>query len=350
MDPAFSTPSDIPQQDNERLSKLDLQENEADITEEVLSLQKAAWELFEEFERKSHSVHSIAVLNRTRISNFFQHLHKYLIDEETVRLDKNKHKERETLTSLEDRAVLLSELSSSITTLLFQMEKNKLLINTSEQMHILKEQLVDLSRFRMALLGRAPPLHIQDWRGIKHVMKPLQKPLHFDPQSAHPNLLLSKNLKQVRFSFVPQTFTFKRQSYFDTGLYVLGQPGFQSGQQYWEVDVGHKSNWIIGVVKETVPRRGAQVLDPTNGFWVLSKQEDNVYLACGQSSPKSMCSPLRIGVFVDVLMGYLAFYDVDTMDLIFQVTGCSFIDKLIPFFCPGIPVKEEDLGPLTLLN
>lgn len=331
------------------LSHFDHQEDvESQVTEDVFSMQREAWKLFEQFERKLCSVHSTAILYRERIVESFQELHQHLLKEKEMQLAKITEKKQKAIKDLQTRESLISDHMSSITKLLFLLENEKAIILDTEVLNIFRAQLEDLSKSQAALHGHVSPIHTQVWRGIRHFVKPLQRSLQFDPQSAHTNLVFSKNLKQVRFS--PFAQPLKSPNSFDPGLYVLGVPGFHSGQHYWELDVGHKSNWIVGVVKESVPRKGPQNLDPAKGFWVLNKQGDKVYVGCGLSCPKSLRSPLRIGVFIDILDGYLAFYDVDSTGLIFEITGCHFGGNLLPFFCPGVPAKEEDLGPLTLLN
>ncbi|XP_018419091.1 PREDICTED: E3 ubiquitin-protein ligase TRIM21-like [Nanorana parkeri] len=331
------------------LSHFDHEEDvETQVTEDVFSMQREAWELFEQFERKFCSVHSTAILYRERIVESFQQLHQHLLKKEEVQLAKIAEKKQKAIKDLQIRESLISGLCSSITKFIFLLENEEATFLDTEVLNRFRAELKDLSKCEVALHGHASPINTQVWRGIRHFVKPLQRSLQFDPQSAHTNLIFSKNLKQVRFS--PFAQPLKSSNSFDPGLYVLGVPGFHSGQHYWEVDVGHKSNWIVGVVKESVPRKGSQNLDPAKGFWVLNKQGDNVYVGCGLSCPKSLRSPHRIGVFIDLLDGYLAFYDVDTNSVIFEITECNFVGNLLPFFCPGVPAKEEDLGPLTLLN
>lgn len=311
-------------------------------------MQREAWELFEQYERKLYSVHSTATLYRERISESFEQLHQHLLKEEKVQMAKTEDKKQKAIKDLQNKVPLVSDLCFSIETLLFHLQNGGVMIVDTKVLNSFREKLEALSECEVALHGHVSPIHTRTWRGMRHVVKTMQRSLQFDPESAHTNLVFSKNLKQVRFS--PFAKPLKSSNSFEPGFYVLGNPGFNSGQHYWEVDVGHKSNWIIGIVKELVPRKGPQVLDPVDGYWVLNKQGDKVYTGCGLLCPKTIRSPMRIGVFVDILDGYLAFYDADITDLIFEITGCHFVGKLLPFFCPGVPAKEEDLGPLTLLN
>ncbi|XP_075033185.1 E3 ubiquitin-protein ligase TRIM69-like isoform X3 [Mixophyes fleayi] len=337
-----------PHQDDESPSWLVLQEDEQmQNAEDLLRLQEEAWELFEDYEKKLRTTRFTADLQRERLRGSFYHLHQHLLKEEEVLLAKHKSTVETSIVDLESRVLSLADLSTSITEILVTLKKGAQITVTAEQLRVFKSRLLYLSKVMVTLEKHVSPFWIQEWRGIRHVIKPVQKSLCFDLDSAHPNLFISKNLKQVRYTSFPQVK--KNKHYFDPGLYVLGLPGFQSGQHYWEVDVGHKSNWIVGVVVKSVQRKRSCDLSPANGIWVLRKKQDCVYSGCGHSTPMPTTLPMRIGVFVDVFSGYLAFYDVDTTGLIFEKSGCIFQEKLFAFFCPGVPVKEEDLRPLTLL-
>ncbi|XP_044155077.1 E3 ubiquitin-protein ligase TRIM21-like isoform X1 [Bufo gargarizans] len=309
-------------------------------------LQQVAWKLFQDYEKKLQTRRFTGELHSEKLKESFHHLHQYLLKEEETRIAKQENTVETSIKDLEARVQTLLGLSSTITDFLVKLEKGHTVIQTMEHLKIVRDQLEEMSKFDVPLKSYASHFQVQEWRGIRHILKPMAKSLCFDSNSANPNLFLSQNLKQVRYTNFPQrryTTTF-----FYPGLYVLGLPGFQSGQHYWEVDVGHKSNWILGIVKDTVPRKGPHNLSINNGFFVVRKQEDNVYYGCDLSTLKLMDSPMRIGVFVDVSSGHIAFSNADNTELIFVMSGCSFVGKLFPFFCPGVPVREEDLGPLSL--
>ncbi|XP_063815811.1 E3 ubiquitin-protein ligase TRIM39-like isoform X3 [Pseudophryne corroboree] len=347
MDSAEVSQPNGAHKDEESPSWLALQEDDKmQVTEDLLCLQEAVWELFEDCEKKLRTTRLTADLHRERIRESFYHLHQHLLKEEETRLAKHQSRVEKSIVVLETRVLSLAALSTSITELQVKLINKEQITVASEQLKVLRAQLHDISKFFVPLERNISPFQIQEWRGIRHVVKPMQKSLHFGPGSAHPNLFISKNLKQVRYTSFPKVQ--KGKNCFEPGLYVLGLPGFQCGQHYWEVDVGHKSNWILGVVKMSVKRKEHQDLCPANGFWVLCKK-DTAYYGCGHLAPQPTTLPMRIGVFVDILSGNLAFYNVDTTSLIFEMSKCTFVEKLFAFFGPGVPVREEDLRPMTLL-
>ncbi|GLD73593.1 E3 ubiquitin-protein ligase TRIM11-like protein [Lates japonicus] len=70
---------------------------------------------------------------------------------------------------------------------------------------------------------------------------------------------------------------------------------------------------------------------------------DIVHPKATQSDAKQQSKPEKVGMFVDYEEGLVSFYDADTAALIYSFTGCSFTDKLYPFFSPCPNNVEIDL-------
>uniref|UniRef100_A0A8C6V0X3 Uncharacterized protein n=1 Tax=Neogobius melanostomus TaxID=47308 RepID=A0A8C6V0X3_9GOBI len=179
--------------------------------------------------------------------------------------------------------------------------------------------------------------------------KPFAVDVTLDPDTAHPRLVLSEDLKQVHCGDVekklpdsPQRFTYH--------AIVLGKQSFSSGRFYFEVQVKQKCKWTLGVAQESVNRKGQINLRPKEGFWTIWLRNRDEYSAC--TEPNVPLSPQRppqkVGVFVDYGAGLVSFYDVDSGDLLYSFTNCSFGEKLFPFFIPHNNEGGTNSAPLII--
>ncbi|XP_056223077.1 uncharacterized protein LOC130163178 [Seriola aureovittata] len=170
-----------------------------------------------------------------------------------------------------------------------------------------------------------------------------------DTDTAHPALILSDDGKQVRCGDVCKKLPDSRER-FNNCVNVLGKQSFSSGRFYFEVQVKEKTAWTVGVAKESIKRRGMITLNPENGFWTMDLNDGDEYKAIddlvAHLSLKS--NPERVGVFVDYDEGLVSFYDVEAADLLYTFTGCSFTEKLYPFFSPCTNDKGRNSAPLII--
>uniref|UniRef100_A0A3P8S293 Uncharacterized protein n=1 Tax=Amphiprion percula TaxID=161767 RepID=A0A3P8S293_AMPPE len=156
-----------------------------------------------------------------------------------------------------------------------------------------------------------------------------------DPDTANPSLNVSKDGKQV--THVNQKrYVLSKPERFDEVLNVLAKEGFSSGKCYYEVQVKDKTQWDLGVVHESINRKGDIRLSPKNGYWTIWLRKGNELTAnAGPAINLQRREMLqKVGVFVDYEEGQVCFYDVDARARIFSFTGCHFTEKLFPFFSP----------------
>ncbi|XP_031162528.1 E3 ubiquitin-protein ligase TRIM21-like [Sander lucioperca] len=170
-----------------------------------------------------------------------------------------------------------------------------------------------------------------------------------DPDTAYPRLILSDDRKQVHDSYVWKNLK-NNPKRFDTNGVVLAKQSFSSGRFYYEVQVKGKTEWDLGVVRESINRKELIILSHQNGYWVIGLRNDNEYIAAaGPAVRLSLKSqPQKVGVFVDYEEGLVSFYDVDAEALIYSFTGCSFTEKLYPFFSPEPHYGGKNSAPLII--
>ncbi|XP_039865977.1 E3 ubiquitin-protein ligase TRIM21-like [Simochromis diagramma] len=170
-----------------------------------------------------------------------------------------------------------------------------------------------------------------------------------DPDTAHPNLILSDDGKQVYCGDVEKKLPDNPER-FSPCPCVLGEQSFSSGRFYFEVQVKGKTDWDLGVATESINRKGGIAASPQNGFWTVKRRNGNEYKACA-SPPVRLClypGPENVGVFVDYEEGLVSFYDVGAAALIYSFTGCSFTHKLHPFFSPCNNDGGKNSAPLII--
>ncbi|KAK7176706.1 hypothetical protein R3I93_000822 [Phoxinus phoxinus] len=168
-----------------------------------------------------------------------------------------------------------------------------------------------------------------------------------DPETAHPKLLLSEDDKQVGYGETRQIVP-DNPWRFDKCPSVLGKEGFSSGKFYFEVQVEGKTEWDLGVARESVIRKGIITLSPRNGLWTLWLRNGSEYKACDclSVSLSLKVKPQKVGVFVDYEEGLVSFYDVESRSHIYSFTDQSFTEKLYPYFSPGFNNGDTNSAPL----
>uniref|UniRef100_A0A3B3VT74 B30.2/SPRY domain-containing protein n=1 Tax=Poecilia latipinna TaxID=48699 RepID=A0A3B3VT74_9TELE len=170
-----------------------------------------------------------------------------------------------------------------------------------------------------------------------------------DPDSAHPNLILSDDGKQVKHGDVRQNLPDNPER-FSKCVNVLGQQSFCSGRFYFEVQVKGKTKWDLGVARESIKRKEFKPLSPKKGYWIVILRNGNEYLALAGPPVRLHLhpGPQKVGVFVDYDQGLVSFYDVDAAALIYSFTGCCFKEKLYPYFGPGLNDGGKNSAPLII--
>ncbi|XP_062863108.1 E3 ubiquitin-protein ligase TRIM21-like [Trichomycterus rosablanca] len=170
-----------------------------------------------------------------------------------------------------------------------------------------------------------------------------------DPDTANPYLVLSDDGKQVTCGNTKQNLpdTPKR---FTRYSFILAKQSFSSGRFYYEVQVSGKTEWDLGVARESVNRNDKITLKPQDVFWSVVLRNRDEYKAC--AGPSVLLSlkekPQKVGVFVDYEEGLVSFYDVENRVHIYSYTGQTFTEKLYPYFSPCDNDGGKNSAPLII--
>uniref|UniRef100_A0A3Q3IYL7 Uncharacterized protein n=1 Tax=Monopterus albus TaxID=43700 RepID=A0A3Q3IYL7_MONAL len=171
-----------------------------------------------------------------------------------------------------------------------------------------------------------------------------------DPDTANPWLQLSQDRRQVRHLGAWQDLP-DHPDRFDTVVIVLGREGFTSGRHYWEVQVGEKDDWYLGVAKSSVNRKGRISVSTTQGYWALARKKGQGYRV---STSPPLLLPLdpklkQIGVYVDYDEGQVSFYDIRAQTHIYTLKD-TFTEKILPFFYLYCCDKSSDTIMICPVN
>ncbi|XP_045703286.1 butyrophilin subfamily 3 member A3-like isoform X2 [Phyllostomus hastatus] len=166
-----------------------------------------------------------------------------------------------------------------------------------------------------------------------------------DPDTAYPDLQVSEDKRSLKPSFTQQNLS-ENPERFCGNHCVLGCVRFTSGRHFWEVDVGGRKDWRVGVCRESVMRKKVVKMAPKNGFWTVGLNPGNEHVALTDPQTPLTCvsPPERVGVFLDCELGEVSFYNALDGSHIFSFPHTHFSGPLRPVFW----VWTTDPTPLTI--
>ncbi|XP_074873214.1 butyrophilin subfamily 1 member A1-like isoform X2 [Carettochelys insculpta] len=168
-----------------------------------------------------------------------------------------------------------------------------------------------------------------------------------DPDTAHPRLIVSEDRKRVRDGDTRQDLPCNPER-FDPWLCVLGAEWLMGGRCYWEVEVGDKPWWELGVCRESVSRKEGLTRSPGNGYWVVWLRDGGYKAGTSPLTPLPVSArPVRVGIFLHYEAGEVSFYNVTDRSPLFTFRD-TFSGPLRPYFCPGLNCGETNAAPLTI--
>uniref|UniRef100_A0AAZ3SRB9 Uncharacterized protein n=1 Tax=Oncorhynchus tshawytscha TaxID=74940 RepID=A0AAZ3SRB9_ONCTS len=189
-------------------------------------------------------------------------------------------------------------------------------------------------------------------------LNPLE--LTFNITTAHPSLLLSNDLRTVKYIGIKQASTDNPER-FSTAPQVLCSQSFTSGEHIWVVEVGDQSMWSVGLCYKSVPRRGDHSRLGHNPVSWRLQWKNKKLTACHASSNMALVEktnqPLRVEVALDYEGGILIFHSTKGCREHLHTFRAVFREPVYPAFsihsttahfpvCPSINLEV----PLLLTN
>ncbi|XP_038156704.1 zinc finger protein RFP-like [Cyprinodon tularosa] len=172
-----------------------------------------------------------------------------------------------------------------------------------------------------------------------------------DHDTAHPMLSLSYDGKQVWYNMGTNLWgtQIQKPNMFTQHLAVVGQRGFSSCRFYFEVYVGQKTEWCLGVSTASLQKSGAIVRSPSCGLWAIWFLLDKFETFTCPGVPVYAGKVERVGVFVDYDGGQVSFFDVVRAAPIYSFNGCLFTEELYPYFNPCDNEYGSNLDPMLIV-
>ncbi|KAL2080936.1 hypothetical protein ACEWY4_022789 [Coilia grayii] len=312
-----------------------------------------------------------------QIKQKFEKLHQFLRDEEAARIaalrEEEEQKSQMMKEKIEKMSRDISSLSDTITAIEEQMAADDITflqvsnpysfsgfcVFLNPNAHPLTPEcysraqctLQDPERLSEALINVAKHLgnlKFRVWEKMKDLVQ--YTPVILDPNTANPELILSENLTNVKYSSHRQQLPDNPER-FDKWPCVLGSEGFNSGTHCWDVEVNDSGSWDLGLVTKSTSRSGGNSFSST--FWRIY----NYYGKYGVYSPGTADIPLtvekkpqRIRVQLDWDRGELSFTNPDNNTHLHTFTH-TFTETVSPcFYALGCSLKIVPVKPAVMVD
>ncbi|KAF0032805.1 E3 ubiquitin-protein ligase TRIM35 [Scophthalmus maximus] len=333
------------------------QDLKAELKEELVPLKKNLRHLYQAKQECDDT--TVHMKNQTQatekqIREEFEQLREFLRREEAARLAalQQEDEEKKELVKKKSDSITREILTFSHAVIAIENEiasSDALFLqnytNTKKRAQIPQKDPEKVSGALINVAKHVSSLKYHVWEKMAELVQ--YTPITLDPNTAYSWLSLSSDLTSVANGGSRKQLpdNLERFGHF---VFVLGSEGFTSGRHAWEVEVGDKGDWMLGVVRESIDRKGRISGCPEGGFWMISHYESEFAAMARPSIPLHLEGQLtRVRVQLDYESGEVTFSNPVSMTPIYTFTG-RFTEKMYPFFCPGANINGNNPKPLKI--
>ncbi|KAJ7313825.1 hypothetical protein JRQ81_005558 [Phrynocephalus forsythii] len=170
-----------------------------------------------------------------------------------------------------------------------------------------------------------------------------------DSDYKHPDVVIQNNLKEATLKGPSEGHPEA------TGgtLIVVGKEGYSSGKHYWEVVVGDRLEWELGVLTQSERdkvKKEKFTGYPGEGCWAMRSSRGDIFSIPGDSKiVKKDVEHKAIGLLLDQDAEEIFFYNAQISYLIHSIPIQS-AERLYPFLSFGSAAEARDQRPLGIVH